>query len=180
MQSLFRSRSVSLSGSQVVNWSHSLLHLPWFLIFWHIYINYLFGLFQHLTFCILGRGKSCNRLWKYVIGLYMLSVLLLDLPMPNTKMEGGERKTNLQKASQIQLEMLSVIEISIELNKFQALTDWRSECQMQSDNVCKGWFLIGSSSQDVGEVTKIPTETWESLTYWNVQIPWGDGCRRHQ
>jgi len=53
----------------------------------------------------------------------MLSVLLLDLPMPNMKMEAGERKTNLQKASQIQLEMLGMIEISIELNKFQALTD---------------------------------------------------------
>lgn len=48
----------------------------------------------------------------------MLSVLLLDLPMPNKKMEVGEKKTNPQKASQIQLEMLGVIEISIELNKF--------------------------------------------------------------
>lgn len=48
----------------------------------------------------------------------MLSVLLLDLPMPNKKMEVGEKKTNPQKASQIQLEMLDVIEISIELNKF--------------------------------------------------------------
>lgn len=53
----------------------------------------------------------------------MLSALLLDLPMPNTKMEVGERKTNLEKASQIQLEMLAMIEISTELNKFQALTD---------------------------------------------------------
>lgn len=51
-------------------------------------------------------------------------------------MIGAERKTNLQKASQIQLEMLGKIEISIELNKFQALTNWRSECQMQSDNIC--------------------------------------------
>lgn len=160
MQSLFRSHSVSLSGSQVVHWSHSLMHLPWFLIFWHTYINDLFRLFQHLTFHILGRVKSCNRLWKHVIGLYMLSVLLLDQPMPNMKMEEGERKANLEKTSWIQLEMLGMIEISIELNKFQALTDWRSECQMQSDNVCKGWFLIGSSSQDVDEVTKIPTEMW--------------------
>ena len=78
--------------------------------------------------------------------------------MPNMKMEAGERKTNLQKASQIQLEMLGMIEISIELNKFQALTDWVSECQMQSDNVCKGWFLTESSSQDVGEITNIPAE----------------------
>lgn len=96
--------------------------VPYF-IFWHIYINDLFRLFKHVTFCILGREKGCNRLWKYVIGLYMLSVLLLDLPMPNKKMEVGEKKTNPQKASQIQLEMLGVIEISIELNKFQALTD---------------------------------------------------------
>lgn len=123
VQSLFRSHSVSLSGRQVLNWSHSLLHLPWFLSFWHVYINDLLRLFQHLTFCILSRAKSCNRLWRYVICLYMLSVLLLDLPMPNTKIEVGERKTNLQKASQIQLEMLGMIEISIELNKFQALTD---------------------------------------------------------
>lgn len=65
----------------------------------------------------------------------MLSALLLDLPMPNTKMEVGKRKTNPEKASQIQLEMLGMIEISTELNKFQALTDWRSECQMQRDNV---------------------------------------------
>lgn len=53
----------------------------------------------------------------------MLSVLLLDLPMPNKKIEVGEMKTNPQKALQIQLEMLGVIEINIELNKFQALTD---------------------------------------------------------
>lgn len=123
VQSLFRSHSVSLSGSQVVNWSHSLTHLPWFLLFWHTSINDLFRLFQHLTFCILGRAKSCNRPWKHVISLYTLSVLLLEQPMPNTKMEAGERKANLEKASQIQLEMLGVIEISIELNKFQALTD---------------------------------------------------------
>lgn len=53
----------------------------------------------------------------------MLSVLLLDMTMPNTKMEVEERKTNLQKASQIQLEMLGMMEISIEPSKFQALAD---------------------------------------------------------
>lgn len=53
----------------------------------------------------------------------MLSVLLLDLTMPNTKMEVEERKTNLQKASQIQLEMLGMIEISIEPKKLKSLSD---------------------------------------------------------
>lgn len=53
----------------------------------------------------------------------MLSVLLLDMTMPNTKMEVEERKTNLQKASQIQLEMLGMMEISIEPSEFQALAD---------------------------------------------------------
>jgi len=42
--------------------------------------------------------------------------------MPNAKMEAGERKTYLENASRIQLEMSSEIEISNEVNKFQALT----------------------------------------------------------
>lgn len=67
----------------------------------------------------------------------MLSVLLFGMTMPNTKMEVEERKTNLQKASKIQLEMLGMIEISIEPNKSKALADWRYECQMQTNNVCK-------------------------------------------
>lgn len=53
----------------------------------------------------------------------MLSVLLFGMTMPNTKMEVEERKTNLQKASKIQLEMLGMIEISIEPNKSKALAD---------------------------------------------------------
>lgn len=96
------------------------------------------------------------------------------MSVPNKKMETWKRKTNLQKAAQIQLEMLEKIAISIDLkNKFQALTDWGPECQMQSD-VCKGWFLRGSSSQDVGEVTKISTEMWERwLNVLNCARPWG-------
>lgn len=44
----------------------------------------------------------------------MLSVLL-DLPMPNTKMEAGQRKNNLQNASQAQLEMFGMREINNEM-----------------------------------------------------------------
>lgn len=87
----------------------------------------------------------------------MLSVFLLDLRMPNAMMEAGERKTGLENASQIQLEMSSAIEIRIEVNKFQPLAHWRSEYQVQSDNVCKGWLLI-RSSQDVGKTTKTSIE----------------------
>lgn len=95
----------------------------------------------------------------------MLSVFLLDMTMPKTKMEVEERKTNLQKASQIQLEMLGIIGISIEPNKFKVLEDWRYECQTQSDNVCKGWFIIGSNSQDIGEITKKPNGWFNVLEY---------------
>lgn len=91
------------------------------------------------------------------------------MTMPNTKMEVEERKTNLQKASQIQLEMLGMMEISIEPSKFQALADWRYERQMQSDNVCKGWFIIGSSSQDIGEITKKP-ETWFTVLKYEKHL----------